>query len=94
MKTKIFLIAAFVYMAFSAVAQIKKSDLSNRTPLPTQFIKSAEFEISNPTFTGKLEYDSVYKPILTHQRVQDGSERENDQLDKIRNEKALLKEEF
>jgi hypothetical protein len=89
---------AFVLFAICgpglAFSQNKKADLSSRTPLPAQFVKSAEFEISNPTFTGKLEYDSVYKPILTHQRAQDGSERENDQLDKIRNEKALLKEEF
>ena len=77
-----------------AFAQNKKADLSGRSSLPAQFVKSAEFEISNPTFTGKLVYDSVYKPILTHQRAQDGSERENDQLDKIRNQKALLKEEF
>jgi hypothetical protein len=52
MKTKIFFTAAFLYMAFSAVAQIKKADLSSRTPLPAQFVKSAEFEISNPTYTG------------------------------------------
>jgi hypothetical protein len=77
-----------------AFSQSKKADLSSRTPLTPQFVKSAEFEISNPTFTGKLEYDSVYKPILTHQRAQDGRERENDQLENIRNEKAILKEEF
>ena len=94
MKIRIFLIAGFVIMTFGASAQNKKVDLSNRTPLPTQFVKSAEFEISNPTFTGKLVYDSVYKPILSHKRAQDGSERGNEQLDKIRNEKALLKEEF
>jgi hypothetical protein len=77
-----------------AFSQSKKADLSSRTPLTPQFVKSGEFEISNPTFTGKLVYDSVYKPILTHQRAQDGRERENDQLENIRNEKAILKEEF
>jgi hypothetical protein len=35
-----------------AFSQNKKADLSTRTPLPSQFVKSAEFEISNPTYTG------------------------------------------
>jgi hypothetical protein len=52
MKIRIFLIAGFLIMTFGASAQNKKVDLSNRTPLPTQFVKSAEFEISNPTYTG------------------------------------------
>jgi hypothetical protein len=77
-----------------AFSQNKKADLSNRTPLPNPFVKSAEFEISNPTFTGKLVYDSVYKPVLSHQRAQDGFERESDKLEEIRNEKALLKGAF
>jgi len=96
--SKTILRAAFIFVSLLypalAFSQNKKADLSNRTPLHNPFVKSAEFEISNPTFTGKLVYDSVYKPVLTHQRAQDGRERENDQLENIRNEKALLKEEF
>lgn len=93
-KTNLRAACIFVSLLCPALAfsQNKKADLSGRSPLPTQFVKSAEFEISNPTFTGKLVYDSVYKPVLTHQRAQDGREREGEQLDEIRNEKALLKE--
>ena len=95
-KTNLRAACIFVSLLCPALAfsQNKKADLSGRSPLPTQFVKSAEFEISNPTFTGKLVYDSVYKPVLIHQRAQDGREREGEQLDEIRNEKALLKEAF